>query len=183
MSKIIVTCPHCYCIDLNKRDCDRKAPEAFKMLKAYLSTNKISYDSVESTQLRSVCDNNRKWCHDTIFHKLLDKLLKEYRYRLCVDVHSFPDEYNPKADFYVIVNFYDVLTVNLLNDVKKVLSFGVYDGSSEFSPSPIMNTNYIIDKMHTQNIPAFIIEFNESLNKNKLEKIMQVFVNSIKKYV
>jgi hypothetical protein len=167
---ILITAPHSYCIDEDKRDCDRISKIAAEIL-----SKELRMKAIFSTELRSTMDYNREASKDTKFQKEIDNYIETNNPKLNIDVHSFPND--PPIDFYIIVNYMnDYLTKLFDNMTNNGLDFKILQGSSKKDNQP---SNFILDKMFLKGIPAFIIEFNEYLKNQRIQEICKIISLSI----
>lgn len=193
---ILFTVPHSVCINENTRDCDLLAYKAYTYMIKYIPYAKF----VISDMPRVSLDLNRSQSINSSFHEKYINILKKFNNNgLLMDIHSFPNDpylstYN--LDFYIIVeegndntkildmfktsgdfidtdiNFKLSNNYNINTDYSKYFRYKILQGYN----------NFIIEEAKKYGIDSFIVEFNESLNNEKLDNICNYISNMILKY-
>ncbi len=181
--KILITAPHSYCESRTKRDCDRSASIASRVLKVALGDS-FDVNLHENELLRKKMDMNRSMSREYPYRKELTTILKENSdINFHFDVHSFPPVYR-KQDIYFIVsndNKNYEYTNTLRNYLEKKMNrkYEIYRGpkptGKDFTGYP--STNDITDESLEMGFKAVLVKFNEGLKITTLNLLVHYIKN------
>lgn len=172
--KILLTIPHSHCIDEEneKHTCDLIALESAILIKK----NNYNFSIINGDVSRTTCDLNRKEFRNTQFRKKIRNYINENDIKFVVDVHSFPNKSNPNLETYILDDYkfnptdYCIDVVNYLK--KKGVKTKLIKGKN----------SDIEDEMRMMGFKSFLIEFNESLGKDRLKEIatiLNIYLNKL----
>ena len=176
---ILITVPHSTCIDDKNNDnhlCDNKALECAILLSSLLFDRSTL---IISDINRSFCDLNRDpnrspYCYSAShFFKQFFNEIDSNKYKILLDIHSFPNYTDPNLSFYLlgynhrITNDYNKKLFYTLKKENKSIGF------KEGAPDNFL-MKYAIEE---KGIFAIIIEFNESIHKSILNSIIKTISN------
>lgn len=178
--KILITAPHSLCnTKTTVRSCDLVANSVSDKLSFEFTKNKIDNIVLKSDILREKLDLNREVSSNSVFHINLSKIIKDNKIKMCLDIHSFPnlDPLNKQKDIYLLVHEKTDLVKNFINYLQSNLNVSIFWGKSKYSKNyEVEGTNFILDRMHENNIPAILIEFYELIDIKKLDEIINLLV-------
>lgn len=167
----ILTVPHAVCPPQARGHmCDIVAPSVAKAIWA-AGGDAVEAPYVPSNTPRTECDLNRTECRDHPFRNMLrERLLREPRVGFVIDVHSFWRT-APTFSPHELVVLDDVpsggtFPTSYVRDyaqmmAKRGVDIAVIRGIK----------NDIIDEMRTRGVPAFLLEFNESLSGARMREL------------
>jgi hypothetical protein len=146
----VITVPHAKCI-LLIRDCDRIAEKAAKYLHKAINGNIFI-----SNVWRKTLDLNRAKSYNSKWRKKVRKHLNPNN--VLIDVHSFPIEHSSELMYGI------TLEENFLSRGIRSRGYNVVKGDK---------TNDIIFEAYNKNVPAILLEFNESLTDDQLKRVVE----------
>jgi hypothetical protein len=185
MVSIILTVPHSVCVDNNNHTCDYSAESFADILKEKLIENKFDTKIIKSEQNRLVLDDNRfqnKYKNikkDSLLWKTLRNTIKTNKNTIIFDIHSYPDhtENFGNNDIVILDNTpYQTITTELMFYLSdNGITISIYSAST--------GHNSILDvfTLHPLYIPVILLEINEKLNKDELNKVAKLIINFIEK--
>lgn len=162
---VLLTVPHCLCLyEGNKNHlCDSIA------LKAAKNINKNNgFTLIKGNISRDKCDLNRINCRDTYFRKEIMNLIDKYKIKWVIDIHSFPEVFLNNFEIYILDDYTEEKTNYCVDFYKYILKNNVNCGYFQGIDNDIM------DQTREKGVKSFLIEFNESLSKNRLNEICSV---------
>jgi len=179
---IILTVPHRVCIG-GDHLCDYSAEPFADIFNKQLIENKFKTKVVKSNQNRIILDDNRfknkelSIKNDSLLWKTLRNEIKTNENIIIFDIHSYPKETKNFGDNDVVIldNLpYQTITKKLNTYLLKYMTVDILTAST--------GHNSILDvfTLHPLYIPVVLLEINEKLNIDRLEKISTLLVNFLK---
>jgi len=178
---VIVTVPHAVCLNTFVRDCDRVAEKAARYLVRVLQQAGKHVDLFVGDVYRARGDLNRRPTRSTRFRRNISEMINDLSKSsggLLVDVHSFPDSetwgFDRDRSFELVVldlmpgadRWRESLVKRLRREYG--VDVGYVMGSQE---------NDIMLEARTAGLLAILLEFNESLNDDRISAIARALVH------
>jgi hypothetical protein len=183
---VIVTVPHAVCLNRLARDCDRVAEKAARHLVSVLKETGKNVELFVGDVYRARGDLNRRPTRSTTkFRRQVSeainnasKIQSSGGVLLLLDVHSFPDSetwgFDRDRSFELVVldlmpgsdRWRESLVKRLRREYG--VDVGYVVGSQE---------NDIMLEARTAGLPAILLEFNESLNDDRISAIARALVH------
>lgn len=168
---VVITAPHAKCNenDIKLHMCDLISGEVAETLHKKLINSSI-YSKLLIPDLRKIiCNMNRLRCRKTKFRLRLTKYMRN-NCKMLLDIHSFNKIDN--CDLYIIEQYntpqYVLDLINKFNDNN--VSSKVFTSFK----------NDILNEARLMNIKSILLNFNESLDKNKIISIIDIIVEWVK---
>lgn len=168
---VVITAPHAKCNenDIKLHMCDLISGEVAETLHKKLINSGI-YSKLLIPDLRKIiCNMNRLRCRKTKFRLRLTKYMRN-NCKMLLDIHSFNKIDN--CDLYIIEQYntpqYVLDLINKFNDNN--VSSKVFTSFK----------NDILNEARLMNIKSILLNFNESLDKNKIISIIDIIVEWVK---
>jgi len=168
---VVITAPHAKCNenDIKLHMCDLISGEVAETLHKKLINSGI-YSKLLIPDLRKIiCNMNRLRCRKTKFRLRLTKYMRN-NCKMLLDIHSFNKIDN--CDLYIIEQYntpqYVLDLINKFNDNN--VSSKVFTSFK----------NDILNEARLMNIKSILLNFNESLDKNKIISIIDIIAEWVK---
>ena len=162
---VIITAPHAYCLpDLVDRHCDRRALDAADSLFLMVTHQTVIF---RGNILRYHVDLNRSESRSTPFRQELSSVISTVSGGLLVDVHSFPSSKFNDVDVAVLDNAPGT-------NYGKTLAFLLMYANPWSSYLRGSLKNDIVEEGRSKGLDSILIEYNERLTLDEIERINRV---------
>lgn len=191
--KILLTVPHSLCIKNSRRNCDYLADDASMNLdKNFRKLHKAITYRIKADKNRNAIDYNRKIARNSRWRVFVRKIMLDESVDVLLDIHSFPSEYssfgyfstestpsNFSTEYTKIIP--EVVILDSYHSNNKFLDYNTSINFNKYllkykilSKLLVGGENDIIMDGRKKGIPSVLIEYNESLSKERLN-----FINKI----
>lgn len=181
---VILTAPHSNCSqEVEDHECDSSSMKMALLLRDAFQKRGIatrlfpSPEKGEVASWRPLYDENRPQFQDSDMRTKIKEFFFNYKDKisLAIDVHSFPNDYQIDAPFYILDN--NPLTEQEAQFSKLTRDYGKSVGVPVMEGNRSMN--YIQTFFRSNGTPSFLLEVNESLSGRDMKKYAPLFVDSI----
>lgn len=185
---VVITVPHATCSPItaqNRHPCDIAAPRAANALAQHFARRGLRTAVLRAEVPRATEDQNRSESRNSLFRREVDAKLE--RASLLLDVHSFPSDgsFGEGLEFVLLTTSLPTSNVFALESivngaqiVAELQKSGV--SAKQLQGSPV---NDLINTTISKGRLAFLLEFNESLSDERLEKIVAIVATKMEEIV